>query len=113
MSQVSLFSLTLAACFAASGQLLFKLGAHGRQALLDFINPAILLGLLMYGAGTAIWIYTLSYEKLVNVYAFTALTFVIVYAGGVFAFREKLSVEGFVGVFFVLVGLYLITRNQN
>ena len=55
-------------------------------------------------------IYVLSFEKLVNVYAFTALTFVLVYVGGVLVLKESITFNGAVGIFLVLLGLYLITQ---
>lgn len=113
MSRLSVILLTLAAFSAASGQLLFKIGARDRGQFLEFINIPIFVGLFLYGIGTLIWIYTLSYEKLINVYAFTALTFVLVYLGGVFVINEKISIAGFTGILLVLAGLYLITSNYN
>ena len=109
MSQFSVILLTLAAFSAAGGQLLFKMGAQGREQWLEFFNWPILMGLLLYGTGTLVWIYALSYEKLVNVYAFTALTFVLVYIGGIFVIGEKISMAGFMGILLVMAGLYLIT----
>lgn len=70
----------------------------------------IAVGFLLYGTGTLIWIYVLSYEKLVNVYAFTALTFVLVYLGGVIFISEKMSITAVAGILLVLAGLYLITN---
>ena len=113
MSRLSVMLLTLAAFSAAGGQLLFKIGARDREQFLEFINIPILVGLLLYLTGTIIWIYALSYEKLVNVYAFTALTFVLVYLGGVFIINEKISMAGFAGILLVLGGLYLITSKYN
>ena len=105
--------LTLAAFSAATGQVLFKLGASGAQTLVDFFNPKIFTGLLFYGVGTAIWIYALSSELLVNVYAFTALTFVLVYLAGIFFLGEYINTAGLLGVAFVLGGLYLITAHGS
>ena len=62
--------------------------------------------------GTAIWIYVLSYEKLVNVYAFTALTFVIVYFGSMIFLRERMTVIEIFGVILVLLGLFFITASD-
>ena len=45
---------------------------------MQFLNVPIALGLSLYLCGTVLWIYVLSKEKLVVVYAFTALTFVLV-----------------------------------
>jgi len=108
MTRFTFLLLSLAAFSAASGQLLFKIGAKGRTAWLDFLNVPILLGLLLYAMGTILWIYVLSYEKLVNVYAFTALTFVLVYLGGVLLLHESISIQAGIGVAAVLGGLYLI-----
>jgi len=109
MPKSSIFLLTGAAFSAAIGQLLFRVGAKGRESLLNFINWHVFLGLCFYGLGTAIWIYALSYEKLVDVYAFTALTFVLVYLGGIFLLGERITVVAMVGIGMILVGLYLIT----
>jgi drug/metabolite transporter (DMT)-like permease len=112
MNHSSIILLTFAAFSAASGQLLFKIGARGREHWLDFANLPILLGLLFYGLGTIIWIYALSFEKLVNVYAFTALTFVLVYLGGVFIINERMSAAAIGGVMLILAGLYFITQHN-
>lgn len=110
MNRTIIMLLTLAACSAAGGQLLFKLGARGREDFADFFNLPLMVGLLLYVISTVIWIYTLSQEKLVNVYSFTALTFALVYLGGVFLFAEKISLVNSCGILMVLAGLFLITR---
>lgn len=110
MSRLTIAFLSSAALLAAMGQLLFRIGARDRYTLLQFINAPIMLGLVLYGMGTAMWIYALSRELLVNVYAFTALTFVLVYLGGVFLLGEQINLVKMTGVALVLAGLYAITR---
>jgi drug/metabolite transporter (DMT)-like permease len=110
MNKVTVAILSLAAFFAAGGQLLFRVGARGRLHWQDFVNAPLLLGLLLYVCGTFIWIYALSKESLVNVYPFTALTFVLVYAGSFALMHERISSAGLAGVGFVLFGLYLMTN---
>lgn len=110
MNKITVTLLTSAAFSAAGGQLLFRAGARGRVHWLEFINLPLLAGLLLYVAGTVVWIYALSKESIVNVYAFTALTFVLVYLGGIFLMGERLSPAGFAGIGLVLCGLYLITN---
>jgi len=110
MTRLTILLLTLAAFSAASGQLLFKIGARGKVSWLEFLNTPILGGLVLYGLGTALWIYALSFEKLVNVYAFTALTFVLVYLGGAFLLHERVSLQAAIGICAVLGGLYLIVN---
>lgn len=108
MTKSTLFVLTLAAISAASGQLLFKIGAKGNISLIQFMNIPILAGLTLYAIGTALWIYALSHEDLVTVYAFTALTFVLVYIGGAFLLHERISLQAMIGVASILIGLFLI-----
>ena len=113
MTRQTLVLLTMASFAAAAGQLLFKVGAKGNTALIGFLNMPIAAGLCFYALGTGLWIYALSFEKLVNVYAFTALTFVMVYIGGVVILGERLSGMALIGVLVVLGGLYLIVNNAS
>lgn len=110
MNRISVLLLTLAAVSAAGGQLMFKVGARGREHWIEFLNVPLMIGIIFYGFGTLIWIYTLSKENLVNVYAFTALSFVLVYLGGVMLLGERLGTGGMIGILFILAGLYLITN---
>jgi drug/metabolite transporter (DMT)-like permease len=113
MNNFSIVLLTCSAFSAAAGQLLFRIGARDNETLMQFVNIPIALGLVLYAASTAIWIFTLSRESLVDVYAFTALTFVLVYLGGVLLLNEPIDLSTGAGVIFVLVGLYLIVRINN
>ena len=94
---------------AALGQVLFKIGATGRDTLFDFVNIWIVVGLISYVFSTVFWIYSLSKAQLTLVYPFTALTFVFVYLVGVFVLGEETSVKALIGVASVLVGLFLIS----
>ena len=95
--------------FAAAGQVLFKIGASGREAVSSFFNSWLLSGLLAYALGTLLWIYALSKIRLTVVYPFTALTFVLVYVFGILLLHEPTTVKALVGVAFVLGGLFLIS----
>jgi drug/metabolite transporter (DMT)-like permease len=94
---------------AALGQVMFKVGATGRDTLAGFVNVWILGGLAAYGIGTLLWIYSLSKAPLTLVYPFTALTFVLVYLLGLFWLGETSSIRALTGVALVLVGLLLIS----
>ena len=113
MTKTSVMLLALSAFSAAAGQLLFKVGAQGRVRWIEFISVPIVGGVLLYGISMVLWIFVLSFEKLVNVYAFTALTFVLVYIGGVVIIGERISMPGAFGVGLVLCGLYLITNYSS
>ena len=113
MNRNTIILLSCAASLAAIGQLLFRVGARGRVSLSAYINFPILSGLVLYALGTMIWIYVLSRVALVDVYAFTALTFVVVYLGSVFVLHERINIDNGAGVLLVLIGLYLITRSGS
>ena len=108
MMRMTVFLLIISSVSAAVGQLLLKKGADGRSELLEFVNGPLIIGLVFYAIGVIIWIYVLSLEKLVNVYAFTALTFVLVYLGGAFLLHEQISRPAIAGIVLILAGLYLI-----
>jgi drug/metabolite transporter (DMT)-like permease len=108
MTRTSTLLLSGASLAAAGGQLLFRVGAQHKNTLADFINAPIIFGLLLYGLGTVLWIYTLSKEKLVVVYAFTVLTFALVYLGSVFLLGETLNARAVCGIALVMGGLYLL-----
>jgi drug/metabolite transporter (DMT)-like permease len=110
MQKLSIFLLIISTFFAATGQLLLKIGADRKLALIDYVNASLVTGLMFYAAGVVIWIYVLSREQLVNVYAFTALTFVLVYLGGVVVLHEQISRIALTGIILILVGLYLIVN---
>ena len=104
MQRQAILLLLLSAFTAAGGQLMLKVGAQGRDALIGFINPWVVGGLVLY---------VLSFEKLTNVYAFTALTFVLVYLGAVFFLGERISAAAITGIVAILFGLYLISQYNS
>lgn len=110
MKTVSICLLVIAAVAAAVGQICLKLGADGRHQLAEYFNGLILAGLVCYGLGTMVWIYVLSSERLINVFAFTALTFVLVVIGGVVIDGGGVKPAVIVGVGLILSGLYVLTR---
>jgi drug/metabolite transporter (DMT)-like permease len=105
-------SLITAALLAGAGQVMFKLGADGRTSLSAFVNVWIAAGLLSYGLGTLLWIFSLSKAPLTLVYPFTALSFVFVYAAGVLLLKEATSPKAVIGVGLVLLGLYLVQSSK-
>lgn len=109
-SGIALYA-ALGALLAAFGQVSFRHGAEGRELLAEFLNGWILLGLLLYLAGTVLWIRALSSATLTVVYPFTALTYVLVNAFAVALLGERLSTRGLLGTGFVLLGLFLVATS--
>ena len=103
------FCLAAGTICAAVGQILFKVGATGRETIASYVNLWIVTGFLAYAIGTMLWIYALSKAYLTTVYPFTALTFVFVYLFGVFVFDEPTTLKALAGVALILGGLFLIS----
>jgi drug/metabolite transporter (DMT)-like permease len=102
-------ALLAGAVCAAAGQLLLAVGARGRTELVSFLNLSIIMGLGLYVVGMVFWIYSLSRAPLVQVFPFTALTFVLIYLSGILILAERPTVPGFCGVTLVLAGLYMLS----
>jgi drug/metabolite transporter (DMT)-like permease len=109
-AQVIAYAL-IGAVLAALGQVSFKLGAQGRAGLLEFVNLWILLGLMLYLAGTLFWIFALSAVPLTVLYPFAALTYVLVNVLAVVMLGEQLTTKGVAGTAFVLLGLFLVATS--
>lgn len=104
--------LILAAVLAASGQVLFKLGAGTGGSPVALVNPTIAIGLACYAIGTLLWLLALSRTTLMVAYPFTALTFVLVYGAAIFVLHEKLTVTGAIGSGLVWAGLIVLLWSQ-
>ena len=109
-AQVLAFAL-IGSVLAALGQVSFKCGAQGRTDLLEFVNLWILLGLVLYLAGTVFWVLALSAVPLTVLYPFAALTYVLVNVFAVVLLGEQLTTKGVTGTVFVLLGLFLVATS--
>lgn len=109
MSNSSLVLLIVSTLLAAAGQILLKIGASGKESLMEFFNIWLISGLTLYVLGAASWIFVLSKVNVSTVTVFTALTFVLVIFGGVVFLGEQLDRSAVIGSAFVVLGLVIIT----
>jgi drug/metabolite transporter (DMT)-like permease len=93
---------------AAAGQLFLKLGASGATQLADYLNARLLIGFVLYAAGSVLWVMALAKLPLSRVYPFTVLTFVMVYVASFAILGERLTSQVISGAVLVLVGLVVI-----
>jgi drug/metabolite transporter (DMT)-like permease len=98
---------------AASGTLLLKAGATGRNELAEFFNLYILFGLALYGLGSGLWILAMAKEPLSIVYPFTAFSFVLVLAGAIVFQGERPGLINLIGIAVVLVGIGLVVWGRE
>ena len=113
MSATMIAGLILTPAMIAAGQVLFKLasrsvGEVGFASLLGLVsNGYLVAALVIYGAGTVIWIYLLRSVPLNVAYAFMALTFVLVPILSVFLLGETMTSRQVVATCLIICGLVL------
>jgi drug/metabolite transporter (DMT)-like permease len=115
MKTSTLIGLIFTPMLIAVGQVLFKLasrevGEFSASGLLGLArNPYLLAALVIYGAGTVLWVFLLKHVPLNIAYPFMALSFCLVPALGYFWLGEPLSWRYAGGVALILAGL-LVAR---
>lgn len=115
------FALVLVSvCLSGLGQIAFKLGV-GRLSfapdtqivskVLGFAaSPFILAGLAAYGLGTLFWLFALRQLDLSLAYPFVAISFIVVFAVGVFGLGEPWNSTRALGLAIITIGLIVMAR---
>lgn len=111
--------ILLGVIFAAVGQVSWKLGMNLRGPITDygpsdlisvFLDPYILLGLIMYGLSTVFWLIALSRMELSFVYPFISLTYVLVLALSHLVLKESIGLNKIAGTVLIILGLIIISK---
>jgi drug/metabolite transporter (DMT)-like permease len=113
------FAVLGSVLLAASGHLMIKAGlnaaiaatAHAaivERLLLYFGQPLVVLGLVIYGLGTVMWVFAVSKRDISFVFPFTALNYVAVSLGGKFLFAETIPAKRWMGMAIVIFGIALM-----
>jgi drug/metabolite transporter (DMT)-like permease len=113
MRAYPMIALLIGSCLAAVGQLCLKAGATGAVRLTDFLNARLAIGLSAYAVGTLVWIWALSRVPLSVAYAFTALTFVLVFLGSNQILGERMSLTTILGLLAILLGFLLVALGST
>ncbi len=104
---------------SAAGQFFLKTGALklGKVTLKSLtghilaiaFTPELLIGLTAYGLGAIAYILVLTRVKLSIAGPTSALIYVFSVLVGYFAFQESIPVSRFIGLFFIILGVVLVT----
>ena len=100
---IVLFCALLGAC----GQILFKIGSS--TAKFDFsilTNYHIILGLLLYGTATVLFIYVLKFDEVSLLYPIIATSYIWVMIFAALFLGEEVSFLNFVGALLIISGVY-------
>lgn len=106
----------------AFGQILVKYGSANLEInfTLKYLVPSILniiknlpvmMGIISYGVSFLIWIKVLSKTELSYAYPMVSLGYIIVMIFSYFVFKENISFIRILGMFFIIVGVVLISRS--
>jgi uncharacterized membrane protein len=105
----------LAAFIGSIGQLEFKQGANNLQFDLKMLltNYHLILGLLVYGISTLLYIYALSKEQLSILYPIIATSYIWTLIFSKIFLKESVGITSWVGTFFILLGVTLIATQAG
>ncbi|WP_027925676.1 EamA family transporter [Pseudomonas sp. URMO17WK12:I12] len=98
----------------AIGQILFKTSSLALAQAGTFFNLRVMIALFaamfLYGITSIAWVWVLQRIELGRVYPLMALAFVLVPIGSHFIFGERFQLQYFVGVVFIVFGIFVAVR---
>jgi multidrug transporter EmrE-like cation transporter len=123
MSYKSILLLLASGASAATSAAVFRLALKGNfswrgsigHLVVDtcrlLVNPTFLLGLVVFGIANMLWLLVLGSQKLSVAYP-VQIGLVLVLNSLISAafFNEYLTLHGYIGVLFVILGLFLIVQ---
>jgi multidrug transporter EmrE-like cation transporter len=80
------------------------------QALKVGANPHIIGGMLCYALSLVVWIMALSRVPVSIAYPMLSIGYVVSAVAAYFLFGESLSLSRWMGIGFIIVGVYLVSR---
>lgn len=97
------------------GQILFKLSSSFLTKSGSLFDAKVLLSLFLalslYGITSIAWIWILQKIDLGRIYPIMALAFILVPIGSYFAFDERFSMQYFIGVLLISIGIVITIRS--
>ena len=116
---VNLLLVALGVVLNVSAQIAIKWAVQGsgQLSLADVgtlarlcVNPAIILGLVLYALSVVNWMVVLSRLDLGVAYPAMSVGYVISYLAGVWLFHEPVSGVRIAGILIIILGVVLLTR---
>ena len=107
--------VAIASLFGSAGQIFYKYGANRLTDVASFIlNPFVYLGLGCYGIGLLFMLKSLRRGELTVVYPVMATSFIWVSLAAPFFFKtDSMTVQRWIGVGTILLGVILVSRGRN
>lgn len=74
-------------------------------------QPFILIGVSLYGISFFIWLIAISKVEISTAYPMLALGFIVNAIAAHYVLGEQMNILKIAGIFFIIIGTFLITRN--
>ena len=105
----------VAAFMGAVGQLQFKQGADNLQWDIKMLltNHHLIIGVTVYALSTVLYVYALSKGNLSILYPIIATSYIWTMIFSKIFLKEPVALTGWVGVFFILLGVALIATQAG
>lgn len=100
-----IFLMIISSIVVCLGQLLWKLGTNGNLMLLGG-------GFLLYGLGALLMIIAYKFGSLSVLQPILSLNYVISLFIGSYFLNESISIQNFLGVIIIVLGVYLIATGD-
>ena len=116
--------ILVAVCTVICGQLLLKSGMLSIGRISNFkpketykllkkilTHKKIILGFMLYGLSSLLWIYILSFTDLSYAYPFLSIAYVGVPFAATLILKEKIFIAHWLGITMVMLGIILIAKS--
>ena len=102
-----------------TGQILWKLSFNKSPLVINSAgilrlikDPLIWGGLILFGLATLLWFVVLSNLNLSVAYPLQSISYIIGILAAIIIFREKVVLIQWLGMLFILLGVYLVSRTS-
>ncbi|MGV8163167.1 MAG: EamA family transporter [Candidatus Nanoarchaeia archaeon] len=110
----SIFFVFISTLLIAGAQFFLKKGANlASETLFSYVNLWIILGIIIYGFATFLFIISLKYGNLSTVYPFLGLGYIWVILISYFVFKELLTYLDILGIGLIILGLSVLGGVKN
>ncbi|MBW5445510.1 EamA family transporter [Cohnella sp. CFH 77786] len=98
-----------------AGQIVWKIGLEKsggfqlENALHVLLSPLILLGILIYGLATVVWLYVLSRLPLSFAYPLQSFAYVLALLVAFAMFKESIPPTRWIGAFIIMAGIAVVS----
>ncbi len=113
MIRVGIILVLISTLLGAFGQYFFKLGAESAKSsnILDLmLNKSTIIGVVLYGVATVLYVAALKNEDLTTLAPLIALSYLWATILGVVLLNEVVSLWKWIGILLIVLGALIIIR---